>query len=318
MAAAEATGENGRYGFTTAELQELLAQVDESSAPGHLRASFARLIEDYGRAQRALEAAATRESDAQRASERQSMVKAADLTPERWRWEPRRLLLRWCIEIVLVVLVAPVFVVLVAPVFIFLALLPLGSLLAWMEGWEWHTGCFYIVSVVCGLAQPLGSANDVDPLTTLARAACSVAGLWSIGLTGAIAAVAGAHSESARLLKAVCRNLVARCCCTLPDAAAHASFLPFLACALLLSPLLILATVLLFALLMLWVDFGASRGVNTTVDSTIFYYLANVAWIPTSHSASTGATSTSPSCCTSSPAPASAPRRSSFPMICRP
>jgi hypothetical protein len=199
------------------------------------------------------------------------------------------LLLRCLVEVLLLVLVAPVS--------IFLLLLPLGSLLAWLEGWDWRTGCVYIVSIVCGLAQPLGAASDVDPLTNLARTACSISGLWSLGLTGAIATVAGTYSESVRLLKAACRWLVARCCWISADSAADSTFFPFFICALVLSPLLILATVFVCALLMMWIDYGASSGAGTTVDSTMFYYLADVgglpnplvAWIPTSHSVSTSA-----------------------------
>lgn len=279
-------GAGGGDAFTPVQLQALLAQIDESS-PGHVRASVARLVEEYGRAQRALEAAIAQQSDARHASERHVLVQAAVLTPVLRRWAPRRLLLRCLVEVVLLVLVAPVS--------IFLLLLPLGSLLAWIEGWDWRTGCLYIVSIVCGLAQPIGAAGDVDPLTTMAKTACSIAGLWSLGLTGAIATVAGTYSESARLLKAVCRWLVTQCCCRPANVAEHSSFLPFLACALVLSPILILAVVFVFALWLMWIDYGASSGAGTTVDSPMFYYLADVgglpnplvAWIPTSQSAST-------------------------------
>lgn len=77
----------------------------------------------------------------------------------------------------------------------FLAFLPgclmvlnivLGSILAAIEGWSFHTGWQYCFSIQCGLAAPLGEANNVNPVTTMGRVWTSVVAAWTLGFAGAL------------------------------------------------------------------------------------------------------------------------------------
>lgn len=164
--------------------------------------------------------------------------------------------------------------VVVAPAGIFILLLPLGGILAAMERWDFLTGMVYTISIVCGLAQPLGAANNVDPISTVGRFACAVAGLWTLGLTGAIATIAGTFSVSAQLLKRVCRWIVIRCRCASEKGLEQWSYLPFVLSTLLISPLAILLIVAVFAAFLMWIDKAPEFG------STYFYFLADVGGLP--------------------------------------
>jgi len=163
----------------------------------------------------------------------------------------------------------------VAPAGIFLMLLPLGALLAWAEGWSWLTGVYYEVSIVCGLAQPLAGANNVSPSRIGTQLACSITGLWTLGLTGAIAALCGTYSESANLLKIACRKLVSLCCCISDDIAEHHSFGAWVVCTLLLAPVIILIFVCFCSGLMLALASGRGGG-PVNFSDVMFYYLADV------------------------------------------
>lgn len=233
------------------ELVKWAAAEEPSAPPEHLRAALRQLL--------------SRESKRESCEDRETEEEGGS------RSTLRQLVLTCLLELLLLVLVAPIG--------IFLLLLPIGGLLAWMEQWQWYTGVFYIISVVCGLAQPLATASNVSPLSPGAKAACCLTGLWSLGLTAAIAALAGSHSESVRLLKDGCRQLVVRTSCVSPEVAKHYSIFPFLLCALAISPMLIFVAAFIASTLMMWIDYGPA-GAGTGLDSTMFYFLADVGGLP--------------------------------------
>jgi len=76
------------------------------------------------------------------------------------------------------------------PALLYVLVLVLGSALAGIEGWPAFTGINYILSTVCGLANPLGSSANVSPQNNLGKLLASLIAIWSLGLAGLIAGMA--------------------------------------------------------------------------------------------------------------------------------
>ena len=65
----------------------------------------------------------------------------------------------------------------------------LGGVLAVTEDWTWLTGFQFVFSVQCGLANPLGQANNVNPVTDFGRLMTGLVAAYTLTFSGAIASV---------------------------------------------------------------------------------------------------------------------------------
>ena len=73
------------------------------------------------------------------------------------------------------------FVFLIVPVIVLAVAALFGLLLAELEGWSFPDGFYYIISMLCGLPNPL---TDVDPDTTEGRIIDIVIAIWALGARG--------------------------------------------------------------------------------------------------------------------------------------
>lgn len=154
------------------------------------------------------------------------------------------------------------------PSLVLLACLVLGALLASVEAWTWQTGFEYIVSTTCGLANPLGNANNVSPATFLGMAMAGVFGLWALGSTGILCGWA----SNTIIVNFIVDGITARLSIK-QDAAATQKVAALLFCVFVLSPVMLSLFVLLCACPLSFAERWALADGN-------FYILANVAGLP--------------------------------------
>lgn len=154
------------------------------------------------------------------------------------------------------------------PSLILLACLVLGALLASVEAWTWQTGFEYIVSTTCGLANPLGNANNVSPATFLGMTMAGVFGLWALGSTGILCGWA----SNTMIVNFIVDGITGRLSIE-EDKAATKKVAALLFCIFVLSPLMLSLFVLLCACPLSLAERWAWADGN-------FYILANVAGLP--------------------------------------
>ena len=71
----------------------------------------------------------------------------------------------------------------VCPFLLFLCSCGCGVILAAVEQWSLVNGIYYIISVICGLAQPL---TNNSPVSALGMSFASASASWSLGISGII------------------------------------------------------------------------------------------------------------------------------------
>ena len=90
------------------------------------------------------------------------------------------------------------FVFLIVPVIVLAVAALFGLLLAELEGWSFPDGFYYIISMLCGLPNPL---TDVDPDTTEGRIIDIVIAIWALALAGTIIGIVGGMSVIGNLIE---------------------------------------------------------------------------------------------------------------------
>ena len=72
------------------------------------------------------------------------------------------------------------------PIVISVAAFALGAAMAEIEGWDMAVGFFYLMSIICGMATPIGEAGNVTPVEGISAVGSLVVALWSHGMVGII------------------------------------------------------------------------------------------------------------------------------------
>ena len=89
------------------------------------------------------------------------------------------------------VLTFMVFIFVVIPIVIIVVALLFGFILAEVEGWSIKDGFYYIISMLCGLPNPL---TDVTPENDEGKIVDIVIALWALSLAGTIIGIVGGMS----------------------------------------------------------------------------------------------------------------------------
>ena len=84
-----------------------------------------------------------------------------------------------------------IFIFIIIPIVIILVAVLFGFILAEVEGWKIKDGFFYIISMLCGLPNPL---TDVSPDTDEGKIVDIIIALWALSLAGTIIGIVGAMS----------------------------------------------------------------------------------------------------------------------------
>ena len=89
------------------------------------------------------------------------------------------------------VLTFMVFIFVVIPIVIIVVALLFGFILAEVEGWSIKDGFYYIISMLCGLPNPL---TEVTPENDEGKIVDIVIALWALSLAGTIIGIVGGMS----------------------------------------------------------------------------------------------------------------------------
>lgn len=155
----------------------------------------------------------------------------------------------------------------VFPGLVMLACAVLGAILAGVEHWPWRTGWQYVVSITCGLANPLGNAANVSPTTEVGMISAGVCGMWTIGLTGVISGWASDTTVVAILSAAIRRF------CQAEDRHPCRSMLALVLSLFVFSPIALGAFVMVLGCVL-------SKFEEWPWSDGAYYILANVAGLP--------------------------------------
>ena len=95
------------------------------------------------------------------------------------------------VSLTLNVLTFLVFIFIVIPIVIILVAVLFGFILAEVEGWKIKDGFYYIISMLCGLPNPL---TDVTPDSDEGKIVDIIIALWALSLAGTIIGIVGGMS----------------------------------------------------------------------------------------------------------------------------
>ena len=95
------------------------------------------------------------------------------------------------VSLTLNVLTFLTFIFIIIPIVIILVAVLFGFILAEVEGWTIKDGFYYIISMLCGLPNPL---TDVTPDTDEGKIVDIIIALWALSLAGTIIGIVGGMS----------------------------------------------------------------------------------------------------------------------------
>ena len=95
------------------------------------------------------------------------------------------------VSLALNILTFLVFIFIVIPIVIILVAVIFGFILAEVEGWKIKDGFYYIISMLCGLPNPL---TDVTPDSDEGKIVDIIIALWALSLAGTIIGIVGGMS----------------------------------------------------------------------------------------------------------------------------
>jgi len=95
------------------------------------------------------------------------------------------------VSLTLNVLTFLIFIFVIIPIVIILVAVLFGFILAEVEGWKIKDGFYYIISMLCGLPNPL---TDVTPDSDEGKIVDIIIALWALSLAGTIIGIVGGMS----------------------------------------------------------------------------------------------------------------------------